>query len=316
MTNMMKKKLLAMALSVPMLCSLAFTDFKAFAAEDATMPATDIATAETTSVDNEHTGTTTETTAVTTTGSEETTENTEPTTTWDRISNFPDENGELRFWMDDLEKDRLCTLTLTYATEDTNKPISGAQVYIYKIASLSVQNGDAKYTLIDELKEAYPELDFAGMSSEELDKIAEEIASKDLKETAQLTTDANGKCKFENLEPGLYVIKEKAKIGMAKDYEYFKSFIINAPFPDVDENLYNGHWIYDIESLPKTELKGKKKLLITPPTGDETNTTMLRYSAIVFGISALNTVAMIYVIVKRKKRNAELVENDTNTKED
>ena len=103
---------------------------------------------------------------------------------------------------------------------------------------------------------------------------------------------------------------------MAKDYEYFKSFIINAPFPDVDETMYNGHWIYDVESLPKTELKGKKKLLITPPTGDETNTTMLCYSAIVFGISALNTVAMLYIIIKRKKRNAELVENDTKTKED
>lgn len=296
---MMKKKLLAMALSVPMLYSLAFTDFKAFAAEDATMLATGIATAETTSVDNEHT------------------EATEPTTiAWDRISNFPDENGEPRFWMDDLEKDRRCTLTLTYATEDTNKPISGAQVYIYKIASLSVKNGDAKYTLIDELKEDYPELDFAGMSSEDLDKIAEEIASKDLKETAQFTTDANGKCKFENLEQGLYIIKEKAKIGMAKEYEYFKSFIINAPFPDVDETLHNGHWIYDIESLPKTELRGKKKLLITPPTGDETNTTMLRYSEIVFGISALNTVVMLYVIVKRKKRNAELVENDNNTKKE
>lgn len=306
------KKLIATVLSVPMLCSLAFTnDFRAFAANEA-VTTSEVATTSEATVTTVTTKTVAETTTSTTesTSSTEVTTPVEETTTepeWDRVSNFPDENGELRFWMDDVKEDEPISIKLVYTTEDTNKPISGAQVSIYKIASLHVKNGDAKYTLIEELKKDYPELDFAGMSSEELDAIAEEFASKDLKAFAEVTTDENGMCLFEKLEPGLYLIREKAKIGMAKDYEYFKSFILNAPFPQTEDTVYNGHWLYKVETLPKTDLKGKKKLIVVPPqTGDETNEEHLRYSAIVFGLSALTSVSMLYVIVKRKKRNAKI----------
>lgn len=270
MTNV-KHKLLAVLLSVPILCNIcAFNSLNAFAEES---NSTTIITGR--SPDN-----------------------------WDKHSNFPDENGELRFWMDDLEEGRMGTLSLKYTAEDTHKPISGAQVSLYKIASLSVKNGDAKYTLIDELKEAYPNLDFAGMTTEELDATAEEMSNRNLKEYASLTTDNSGKCKFENIEPGLYIVKQKAQVGMAKDYEDFKSFIINIPFPQTEDTVYTGEWQYDVESLPKTEIAGKKKLLIVPPsTGDETNLGLLYAYTAVFGISTASTLTAIVIITKRKKGN-------------
>ena len=278
---MLKRKLLAMALSIPILCSTCFiSNLNVFAADDSESIVENSIDVESsiTTINNENNRS-------------------------ENVSNFPDENGDLRFWMDDLE-DRLSTLTLTYKAEDNNKAISGAQVTIYKIADLSVSYGDAKYTLIEELSSDYPNINFDGMSSEEIDKIAEEMSNKHLKEAAEVTTDDKGICKFTDLEPGLYLIKEKAKIGAAKDYEYFKSFIINVPFPKTEEGVYDGHWIYDVEALPKTRIPTKKKLIIIPPqTGDNTNYTYLYFFGGLLAVSVVETVAIIILLKKRNKKN-------------
>lgn len=279
----LKSKLLVIALSVPILCSTCFVDsLNVFAIGE----------------DDNTTSSIVEEVSNESTTKEKDVSETE--------SNFPDKNGELLFWMDDIEENTPCSLTLTYTTEGDDKPISGAKVSAYKIASLSVSYGDAKYSLIDELKKDYPNLDFAGMSSKELDTIAEEMSNKNIKEVKEITTDNKGICKFDNLEPGLYLIKEKAKIGMAKDYEYFKSFIINVPFPKTEEGVYNGHWIYSVDSLPKTELKGKKKIIITPPspqTGDNTNEKFLFGSTIAFVIASIGALISTIIIISRKKKN-------------
>lgn len=306
--NSIKHRLLSVALSVPMLCNVyATTNLNAFAEE--TEPSTTVieeATTDTTStVEN------TETTAVSTVGSTKSTTS-ETTTTepkkidptgWDHKSNFPDENGELRFWMDDLEEGRKGSLKLTYTTEDTNKPISGSKVQIYTIATLSVHKGDAKYELVDAVKNAYPDLNLAGMTTDEINALAENMVNLNLTAAAEATTDDNGVAKFENIEPGMYLVREFAKIGMAKDYEEFSPFFIQIPYPQTEDTVYTGQWLYDVESLPKTELKGKKKLLIIPPTGDETNTNVLIGYSVVFGLSAASVLTAVVVIAKRKKNN-------------
>lgn len=314
--SMKSTRLLAAVLSVPMLCSLTFAnDIKTYAEEDVVATTTNVATtepAESTVVSP--TSTVVEMTASSTNATKTTTATTTTTAStapkWDGKSNFPDENGELRFWMDDLDETKPISIKLVYTTEDTDKPISGAQVSAYKIASLTVKYGDAKYTLLEELQKDFPGLDFSILPSEEFDKVAEMFAAKDLKVAAEATTDENGMCMLENLEPGLYLIREKAKIGMAKDYEYFKSFILNAPFPMTEDDKYNGQWLYTVEALPKTELTSKKKLILTPPqTGDNTNEDHLKYSAIVFGLSAVTAAGAIWVIAKRKNKKVENEEN-------
>ena len=222
---------------------------------------------------------------------------------WDRTTNFPDENGELRFWMDDLE-DRLDTLTLEYIYDDGNVPIKGAKVAVYQISTLTVKDGDAKYTLIDSLKEKYSDVNFAGMSSTEIDELAEKLSKEDLTPVAEVETNEKGVAKFENLEHGFYLIKEQAKTGPAADYEYFKPFLLNLPFPSTTENMYEGHWIYDVEALPKTRIPTKKKLIIIPPqTGDNTNYTYLYFFGGLLAVSVVETVAIIILLKKRNKKN-------------
>ena len=206
-----------MALSLPMILnSVSSANILMVSAADSTTPIVEQTTISTdvteTTYANEPPIMTTETTAVvgtdpvestveTTTTTEvdttesttttvETTEDPEATTTttWDKISNFPGEDGYLRFWMDDLEPDKKATIILTYTAEDSNKPISGAKVTVYKIANLTVHKGDAKYTLVDELKESYPDLNFAGMSTEELDNLAAELVTKGLPAAGEAET--------------------------------------------------------------------------------------------------------------------------------
>lgn len=329
----MRKKILAMALSLPMILNgVSSANILIVSAADSTTPIveqTTISTDVTETVQiTEPPTSTTETTAVaetdpvettvattdiaeageTATTTVTTTEDIEATTTttWDKISNFPGEDGYLRFWMDDLEPDRKATITLTYLAEDSNKPISGAKVTVYKIANLTVHKGDAKYTLVDELKEDYPDLNFAGMSTEELDNLAAELAAKGLTAAGEAETGQDGKCKIENLEPGLYLINQTASIGAATDYENFKAFILNAPWPETKDDVYVGTWLYDVDALPKTELKGKKKLLIiTPQTGDDTNTDYIKYAACIFGASVLGTIGVACLICKKKSKKEE-----------
>lgn len=282
----MKNKLLAMALSIPLIFSMA-----------------SFASAINASAANENSNTTINNPI----NSKDT------NSSWDRITNFPDENGELRFWMDDLEIDKLSSISLTYFGNDS-KPISGAQVSAYKIATLSVKNGDAVYTIVDELKKDYSKIDFNGMSSEELDKLASELVEKDIKESANTTTDDNGSCKLIDLEPGLYLIREKAKLGLATEYEEFKPFILNAPFPEIENTKYTGKWMYDVEAIPKTELTSNKKILIIPPhpsstpvpnppqTGDTTDLRVINFAIIVFFISLIGTTIVVRELVNDTKK--------------
>jgi len=224
--------------------------------------------------------------------------------TWDHKSNFPDENGELRFWMDDLE-DRLNTLTLSYIYDDGNKPIPKAQISVYQIGTLTVKNGDAKYELVDEIKEKHSEINLAGMSTEELDAFAAKlVAEGNLKATAKLETGKDGVAKFENLKHGLYLVAQTAKTGPAEAYEDFKPFIIQIPFPSTTENMVEGHWIYEVEALPKTNIPAKKKIIIVPPhkTGDEITYAYINMIVAFAGISFITAITAIVLLVKNKKK--------------
>ena len=75
---------------------------------------------------------------------------------------------------------------------------------------------------------------------EEIEKcITEEISNK------KAITDKNGIVKFENLDLGLYLVKETNQV---EGYSNIDSFLVNIPI--VEENKY----IYDIKANPKTEI--------------------------------------------------------------
>lgn len=72
-------------------------------------------------------------------------------------------------------------------------------------------------------------------------------------------TDDEGKCKFENLDPGLYLVMQLDRSGVSRTYYKCKPFIINCPFPITDSGEVDkvgnpvGTWEYDVICEPKTE---------------------------------------------------------------
>lgn len=184
---------------------------------------------------------------------------------WDGITNFPDEDGHLRYYMDDLAEGK-GTLTMIYKYDDKT-PVSGAEISIYRIADLTVTNGNAVYETLD----GYDDFEYAGVSVDALNKYAESqsMMAKEKKADAVAITDKDGTVVFEDLEYGMYLVLETNRTGVALDYYDFKPFCINVPFPDVDEKIYQGHWIYDVEVEPKTEIVEVPEVPTTPSTPDK-----------------------------------------------
>lgn len=213
--------------------------------------------------------------------------------TWNREDNWPDEDGYLRFWMDDLDGTK-ASLTLSYTFEDGDEPVSGAKVGVVRIATVTVKHGDCKYELIDALKEKYPDLSFEGMERDGFDALTKELTALKLTPDKELVTDEKGTVVFEDLPYGLYLVSENGKTGKAEKFFYFKPFIINVPFPEIKEDRYNGHWLYKVEALPKTQIKAE---IPTPTpygpkikTGDDSNVG-------VFVVGFFLSIALIGILV-------------------
>jgi hypothetical protein len=232
---------------------------------------------------------------------------------WNGIDNFPDEDGYLRYWMADLEEGK-GSLSLSYFYDDENVALSDAEISIYRIADISVKNGDAVYTVLD----GYGAFEYAGADVDSLNEYAKSqmgtAKSKGADQTA--ITDSEGKVEFKDLDYGMYLVLETNKSGVASEYYDFTPFIVNVPFPVVDETKYQGEWNYTVEVEPKTEIT---KVPETPPdsssqpptttttdnphTGSMTDVGLYTAASIIFGIIAIS------MLVSKKRDDDETEEN-------
>ena len=89
---------------------------------------------------------------------------------------LPAEDGSLRYWFEDLEKDKLSSLEITYVydADDENIALQGAEFSIVKIADLKVKNGNAVYTPIENVEW----INFEGAKKEDVDAYAERLAKR------------------------------------------------------------------------------------------------------------------------------------------
>ena len=134
-------------------------------------------------------------------------------------------------------------------------PIQGAEMGINRIASLTVEGGSAQYTVTEpylSLQKTKSGLDvtFDGLTFSDSVKLAATFAgiADDPQKTA--VTDKHGKCKFTDLEEGIYLVREISAEGDAAGYKLIEPYMIAVPYP---EN-YSGEYVWDYEVLsePKT----------------------------------------------------------------
>lgn len=139
----------------------------------------------------------------------------------------------------DFEGRGTIELLLKESTDGTMVP--GAEISIVKIAKAIDKNNNLAFEYVDEISDCSLLVDEIKDVSSEL---LECIDKSDLKYDKKIT-DNNGMVKFNNLELGLYLIKQTNKL---EGYSSFLPFLIMIP------EFIDDEWNYDIEATPKTDI--------------------------------------------------------------
>lgn len=155
--------------------------------------------------------------------------------------------------MPDLrDGDGTLRVEVRYTDEDKVTDISGAELTIYKVADLSVNNGAAKYTLTGDFSGA--DVDVAGMTAAESIKAAGIfygiVTGKNLQ--GKTVTSQNGIADFGAVSHGMYLVVQTGAVNDASGYDRIEPYLVQAPQPmtDIGENAWN----YDVLSIPKMVL--------------------------------------------------------------
>ena len=155
-------------------------------------------------------------------------------------------------------------------------PIEGAEVGIYRIADLKTSFGSANYTVLDkyaELKKTQDDRDvtFEGISVSESIALAKKFAV--FSETPEMTavTDKNGMCRFDDLEQGMYLVKELSASGEAQKYQLFEPYMISVPLAVSNIQTGGKIWQYDVLSEPKTKVSSGSHSEMSTGTSEVSN---------------------------------------------
>lgn len=164
------------------------------------------------------------------------------------ISAFADE----AYSMPPIE-DRSTDLTIYFYVEHDNTeiPISGAEIVIYKIADISCVGGSPEYTLFPEYRDD-KDINFNGMTASQSSQLAKELSSFSPLTQYSQTTGTDGYCRFFDLPHGMYLVKEVNAQGDAAKYETMEPYLVSLPLGFQSEN--DSYWKYDVTSEPKTKI--------------------------------------------------------------
>lgn len=134
------------------------------------------------------------------------------------------------------------SIEITLNEKTDNEKIEGAEILLYKVADAKSENHNLMFEYIDELKSCNASLnDLETKSkSEEIEKCINE----NIKSLKQIT-DIDGTVKYNDLDLGLYLVKQN---NIVEGFSKIDSFLVMIP------KIVNNKWIYDIKSTPKTDI--------------------------------------------------------------
>lgn len=138
------------------------------------------------------------------------------------------------------------SLTITLMESESSEYISGASIKVTKIASAYLDNNsNIAYEFVEELKNSNIILD--DLTKEDLLKdILKYMEENNIELNGDINnTDDLGKVSFNDLDLGLYIISQE---NIVEGYSSIDSYLLTIP------TIIDNEWVYDIDSLPKTEL--------------------------------------------------------------
>ncbi len=180
-------------------------------------------------------------------------------------------------YMPDLDTSRAKSLTIYFYTQinGVDTPIDGAEVAVYKVADLQTHGGSADYTLSEEYSSLQKtskgkDVTFDGITVTESVQLSEKLADLVNTPNGTAVTDTQGKCTFNDLEQGMYLVREISKSGTAGKFQTFAPYLISVPlavnYTDVNE------WLYDVLSEPKTKVSSDTPGEVSQGSGEYSDT--------------------------------------------
>ena len=176
----------------------------------------------------------------------------------------------------DIDENQNKSLTVYFYVQKlgVDTAIEGAEIGIYKIADLESENGSANYTVSEtyfSLAKIENDKDttFEGISFSESVELAKKFANiaETLSPVATGVTDSNGVYQFDNLEKGMYLVRELSASGDAKKYQLFEPYMVSVPLA-VSVSEVN-EWQYDVLSEPKTKVSSGSHDEVSKQTSDD-----------------------------------------------
>lgn len=133
------------------------------------------------------------------------------------------------------------SIEITLIEKEEQTKINGAELTIYKIADAKEENHNLVFEYVNELSDCKVSLD-----NLDNDNISEEInkcLNDSVKGISLVTED--GKVNFEDLDLGLYLVKQTNKV---EGYSVITPYLVMIP------RVINDEWTYNVTSKPKTDI--------------------------------------------------------------
>ena len=141
----------------------------------------------------------------------------------------------------DLEFDRACSISVTLMNQNSQTPISGAELSIYHVAKVSLNSEDnLSYNFTNAFQDCGFTLDDPALSV----KLDEFVKAHSVSAEC-LVTDTQGKVTFPNLPLGLYFVKQTNAVA---GYAPCTPFLVTVPNQGIDG------YVYDVNASPKTDV--------------------------------------------------------------
>ena len=142
-----------------------------------------------------------------------------------------------------VDFNKVGSINITLKESNNNESISGAELTIYKVANVINENNNLKYVYVDDIKNC--DGDLTNLLDNSLtNKINKCIGDKEIATKVDKTNE-DGIVNFDNLELGLYLIKQTNNVS---GYSNIDSFLVNIP------EVIDNKWVYDINAIPKTDI--------------------------------------------------------------
>lgn len=159
------------------------------------------------------------------------------------------------------EPDNQNSLTIHFYVQiqGVDTPLPGAEVGICRVADLKFdEHENAVYTLLPEFEalkkyDGTREVTFDGLSVSESIELAQKLAASNPETEKSAVTNTAGDARFDELEQGIYLVRELSAGDKSAEYELFEPYIISVPYYMSSAEPYG--WMTDVISDPKTEVK-------------------------------------------------------------